>query len=285
MSRWIRQQYEPDFRIELKADKVIYEGKTAFQSVAIFENLTFDRVLMLNGVVQTTEEDEYIYHEMFAHVPILGHGAVRTALIIGGGDGGLLEEMLKHRGIEQVTMVEIDAEVIELSRKYLSSICGKAFEDPRTNLVIGDGLDYLEECGERYDVIAVDCTDPDPGTPAEVLYSERFYRACAKCLAPGGVLVAQNEVVFIEDEHLKVTTARMRRVFKETPCFLVPVPSFFGGAMAFSCGTDNADFRDTSVELLARRFDEAALKDIEYYTPDTHQAAFALPAYIKELVL
>ena len=143
MSEWFEETLHDDMRQRLKMDRVLYDSKTEHQRIVLFENALLGRVLTLDGVVQTTEADEFVYHEMLTHLPILAHGKVRRVLVVGGGDGGMLEELLKHRGVERVTMVEIDRGVIDFSRQYLPEICKDAFDDPRLDLVIADGEPLL----------------------------------------------------------------------------------------------------------------------------------------------
>jgi spermidine synthase len=249
--------------------------------MVLFENTTFGRALALDGVLQTTEKDEFIYHEMLAHLPILAHGAVRRVLIIGGGDGGMLEEVLKHRGVERVTMVDIDDTVIELSKLHLRSICGEAFEDPRLDLVIADGVDFVKTCAERYDVIIVDSTDPLG--PGEVLFTEAFYQSCKRCLTPGGVLVTQNGVPFLQGAELSGTIACLRPLFADATCYLATVPTYVGGPMAFGWASDDPALRRNPVEVLRERFEAAGI-DSRYYSPEIHLAAFTLPPYVAELM-
>lgn len=278
---WFEETLHPGLHTRLRIDRLLYEGKSDHQHLILFENPEFGRVLALNGVVQTTERDEFIYHEMLSHLPLLAHGQAKSVLIIGGGDGGMLEEVLKHQSVERATLVEIDAGVIEFSKQYLRSICGDAFEDPRTEIVIADGVDHVEKTEDRYDVLIVDSTDPIG--PGEVLFTERFYTACKRVLAPGGVLVTQNGVPFVQGEELRNTLAALRPLFADTTCYTATVPAYIGGCMAFGWATDDTQLRDISLEALRRRYTAAQL-DTRYYTPEVHQAAFALPGYIAEII-
>ena len=281
MTRWIEEVLHPGLIFKLEAEKVLYDSRTAHQRVVVFENRTLGRVLALDDIVQTTERDEFIYHEMLSHVPILAHGAVRKALIIGGGDGGMLEETLKHRAIERVTIVDIDEGVIELSKTYLRSICKDAFEDPRTNLVIADGNDFVARCDERFEVIIVDSTDPvGPGVG---LFSEAFYENCRCCLAPGGILVTQNGVPFLQASELVNTLRAFRRLFADASCYLATVPAYVGGPMAFAWGTDDREARATPPAVLQARFQDSGIAT-DYYTPEVHASAFTLPAYIARMI-
>ena len=281
MSRWIEETLHPDFRPRLKADKVLYDSETDHQRLVVFENATFGRVLTLDGVVQTAEGDEFIYHEMLAHLPILAHGAAKKVLIVGGGDGGLLEEVLKHRGVETVTQVEIDAGVVDFSKQYLSSICRNAYDDPRLELVIADGVDFVATCAERYDVAIVDSTDPVG--PGAVLFSESFYGKAKHCLAPGGILVTQNGVPFLQGDELRDTMRAFKALFADAACYLATVPSYAGGPMAFGWGSDDAAKRAVDLATLEQRYKEAGIAT-RYYNPAVHQAAFALPNYVAELI-
>lgn len=265
----------------LRIDRLLYEGKSEHQHLVLFENAQFGRVLGLNGVVQTTERDEFIYHEMLAHLPLLAHGDAREVLIIGGGDGGMLEEVLKHKSVVRATLVEIDAGVIEFSKRYLRSICGDAFEDPRTEIVIADGVDHVESTDRHYDAIIVDSTDPIG--PGEVLFTSRFYSACKRCLTAGGVLVTQNGVPFMQGDELRNTLSVLKRLFADAACYTATVPAYVGGCMAFGWASDNHDLRTVPLATLEARFAAATL-DTRYYNPPVHRAAFALPGYIADLI-
>jgi len=218
---------------------------------------------------------------MLAHPPILAHGGVRRVLIVGGGDGGMLEEVLKHGAVEEATLVEIDAEVIRFAREYLSRICGGAFDDPRTRIVIDDGLRYVETADERFDLIIVDSTDPIG--PGEVLFSDRFYAACRQALAPGGVLVTQNGVPFVQPDELTRSVASLRRLFADVACYLATVPTYVGGPMAFGWACDDAAARQAPEVELHKRFTAAGIAT-RYYRPELHAGAFALPGYVAELI-
>ncbi len=281
MSRWLVEQLHDDFQLGLKADKIHYDSQTEHQRLVVFENGTFGRVLTLDDVVQTTEKDEFIYHEMLAHLPLFAHGAARKVLIIGGGDGGMLEEVLKHDSVEKVTQVEIDAGVIDFSKRYLSSICRDACDGPRLDLVIADGVDFVAACEERYDVAIVDSTDPIG--PGEVLFTETFYGKAKTCLAPGGILVTQNGVPFLQSDELRNTLAAFRALFADAACYLATVPTYAGGPMAFGWASDDPAKRTQGLETLEQRFQVSGIAT-RYYNPAVHLAAFALPTYIAEMI-
>lgn len=280
MTDWFEDFLHAGFRMKLKVDKVLYEGDSDHQKLILFENETFGRVLALNNIVQTTERDEFVYHEMLTHLPLFAHGAVRKVLIVGGGDGGMLEEVLKHKGIEKVTMVEIDQAVVDFSKEHLRFICNDAFEDPRLDLVIADGVEYVETTEERFDVIIVDSTDPVG--PGEVLFTGRFYAAAKKCLAQGGVLVTQNGVPFFQGDELAGTLRCLRPLFRDATYYLAAVPAYTGGMMAFGWATDNITLRQTPVERLRERYRSAGI-ETRQYTPEVHVGAFASPPWVSLL--
>jgi len=278
---WFDETLHAGFRAGLEAQRVIHEDRTAHQHLVIFDHVRLGRVMMLDGIVQTTEADEFIYHEMLAHVPLFAHGDARSVLIVGGGDGGMLEEVLKHERVAKATMVELDRTVVDISRRYLPSICGTAFDDPRTDLVIADGVAFMRDGTDRYDVIIVDSTDPVG--PGEVLFSEDFYASCRRRLGEGGILVTQNGVPFWQDEELRNTARRLKPHFRDVSCYLATVPMYVGGPMAFGWASDDPACRQVDLATLETRRAAAGF-DTWYYTPAVHKAAFALPPYIARLL-
>lgn len=284
MSRWVGETlYEgPDFGYQqrFRVDRVLFEEKTEHQELIIFENAFFGRVMALDGVIQTTDRDEFIYHEMIAHVPILAFGTAKKVLIIGGGDGGVLREVLRHKDIE-CTMVEIDASVVDMSKKYFPDHSAGAFDDPRCNLVIADGLKFVKETSDKFDVIIVDSTDPVG--PGEVLFTSEFYQDCHTCLSTGGVLVTQNGVPFFQGDEATTTHSRMAPYFKDMSFYVIAVPTYIGGFMTLAFASDNPDLRTVPVDVITGRFAKAGF-ETRYYSPDVHKGAFALPPYIQKLL-
>jgi len=280
MSTWIRETLHPDYAQSLRVDEMLYDSETDHQRLKVFQNATFGRVLTLDDVVQTTEGDNFIYHEMMTHLPILAHGAASRVLIIGGGDGGMAREVLRHRSVAHVTMVEIDAGVVDFSKQYLPMLSQGAFDDPRLELVIADGADFIRSTKGGYDVIIVDSTDPIG--PGEVLFTETFYGQAKRALTGDGILVTQNGVPFLQGEELHNTMRAFKALFVDATCYLATIPTYAGGPMAFGWGTDGAA-RATPLDVLQGRFDAAGITP-EYYTPAVHQAAFALPGYVSRLL-
>jgi spermidine synthase len=280
MSGWMRETLHPDYAQSLRVDKMLYDSKTDHQRLKVFENGTFGRVLTLDDVVQTTEGDNFIYHEMMTHVPIIAHGAARRVLIIGGGDGGMAREVLRHDTVEHVTMVEIDAGVVDFSGEYLPMLSRGAFDDARLELVIADGAGFIRRTAGGYDIIIVDSTDPVG--PGEVLFTDTFYGHAKRALTEDGILVTQNGVPFLQGEELTNTMRAFRALFSDATCYLATIPTYAGGPMAFGWGTDGAA-RATPPDVLQGRFDAAGIAT-DYYTPEVHKAAFALPGYVARLI-
>jgi spermidine synthase len=260
-----------------RIDKMYFEQKTEHQHLMIFHNAMLGRVMTLDGVVQTTEVDEFIYHEMMAHVPIFAHGEAKRVLIIGGGDGGMLREVLRHDKVQHVTMVEIDSAVIDMAKEYLPNHSAGAFDDERADIVIADGMDYVRETEDRFDVIISDSTDPIG--PGEVLFSDDFYAQCKRILNEGGVMATQNGVAFFQIDEVTTTSRRMGQHFSDQTFYSAAVPTYYGGVMTFAWGSDNVALRATPLQELQRRFAEAGFKT-RYYSPQVHVASFALPQYI-----
>ncbi|MBD3767650.1 MAG: polyamine aminopropyltransferase [Gammaproteobacteria bacterium] len=254
---------------------------TGFQRLEIFTNPLLGRVMTLDGVVQTTEKDEFVYHEMLTHVPLLAHPLPKRVLIIGGGDGGILREVMKHPCVEQVTMVEIDAAVIETAKQYFPAHSAGAFGDARLQLVIGDGVAFVNETNEQFDVVISDSTDPYG--PAEALFSADFYTAIRRCLAEQGVFVAQNGVPFYQLDELLDTAKRFKPLFVDSHFFTAAVPTYVGGVMTLAWGATDRGLRHTSIEQLQERYAERGLST-RYYTPEMHVASFALPKYVEQAI-
>jgi len=276
---WLFETLYDYYAQALRADKVLFASNTGQQDIRIIENARYGRCLILDGVVQTTEADEFIYHEMLTHTPILAHGDVKSVLIIGGGDGGIAREIAKHPGVKRITMVEIDKGVVEFSKTYLPNLSLGAFDDPRFELVIQDGADYVRGKVGPFDVIVVDRTDPFG--PGAALYTKEFYANCRNVLTEKGILVAQNGVPFQQAEELADTIRDFKEVFEDWACYIATVPSYVGGPMALSWGSKSAANRQVSEEVLTQRFKALDL-DTYYYTPAVHKAAFALPVYIQD---
>jgi spermidine synthase len=281
MVRWIEETFHPHWRVRLEASKVLHEVKTAHQHLVIFKNPTWGTVLMLDGVCQLTTSDEFVYHEMMAHVPLMALAAPTRVLVIGGGDGGVLREVLKHPSVAKATLCEIDRTVIDLSLKHYPQIADGCFDDPRADVVIADGLEYVADTRERFDAIIVDSSEPIG--PSAVLHTRAFFTDCKRALKKGGILVTQNGLPFLFPEHLRATSEIFASLFKATSPYMCTQPCYFGGPFALNAASDSDDLFGVSVGTLKSRMAKRAI-ETRYYTPVGHLAAFALPGYVEKVV-
>jgi spermidine synthase len=282
MERWVEETLHDGFRVRLKADKVLFDSKTEHQQLIIFENEEFGRVMMLDGVVQFSTKDEFVYHEMMAHVPLFAHGKAKKVLIVGGGDGGVLREALRHESVESATLCEIDRSVIDLCSEHFPDVSAGAYDDPRTNVVIDDGTKFVAETEKRFEVILVDSTDPIG--PGAVLFTKAFYAGCKRALEPGGILVTQNGLPFLQGPELKESAGYFRELFTDAFAYVATTPSYFGGSMSYGWASDDTTLRHHPLEEIERRYEAAGKFPTRYWWPEMQAAAFALPAYIRELV-
>ena len=246
----------------------------------IFDKKIFGKVLALDGAIQTTTRDNHPYHEMLLHVPLLAHGDAKQVLIIGGGDGGSLREAVKHP-LERAVMVEIDSEVIDLSKRYLPELSDGAFDNPKAEVVIADGCRYVAETTDRFDVIVVDSTDPIG--PGKVLFTSEFYRDCKRCLNPGGILVTQHGVPLLQADELTDGYRKLSALFDDVTFYLTVVPTYTGGAMTLGWATDEPRHRKVPLGKLEERFAGLGI-ETHYYSPAVHQGAFALPPDVQRLL-
>lgn len=276
MSDYLETLYQ-GYGQRFSMDRLLHEVRTEHQHLVIFENARMGRVMALDGVIQTTEADEFIYHEMLTHVPILAHGNARSVLIIGGGDGGMLREVAKHKQLEKITMVEIDGTVVDMCKEFLPKHSNGAYDDPRLNLVIDDGMNFVATTSEKFDVIISDSTDPIG--PGEVLFSENFYQACHRCLNEGGILVTQNGTPFMQLGEVQATAGRMNGLFADWHFYMAAVPTYIGGSMTFAWGSTRPEYRQLPIATLRERFAQSTI-ETRYYNPEIHQGAFALPQYV-----
>ncbi|MCB1617060.1 MAG: polyamine aminopropyltransferase [Pseudomonadales bacterium] len=278
MERFIETLYD-SWGQQYSIDKIYFENKTDHQHLMIFHNARFGRVMALDGAVQTTEKDEFIYHEMMTHVPILAHGNVRRVLIIGGGDGGMLREVLRHPGIEHVTQVEIDQQVIEMCKTYFPKHSCGAYDDPRVNIVIDDGLNFIKTNTEKFDIVITDCTDPIG--PGESLFTSSFYEGCANALTEEGIFVAQNGVCFMQLDEVTTTAKRLAPYFADCHFYNAAVPTYVGGAMTFAWASHNPVHRTKTTDIIEKNFKNSGIKT-RFYNPALHVGSFALPQYVLE---
>ena len=277
---WIYESLYPDWGQRFLVKRELVRVQSAFQDIVIFESFSHGRVMVLDGVIQITEADEFVYQEMLAHVPLLAHGAASSVLIIGAGDGGVLRRVLRHSTVKRAVMVEIDGEVIRLSKEFLPGIAGDAWNDPRADVIVGDGIDYVKRAADAsFDAIIVDSTDPIG--VGEVLFTDGFYQNCARILTPRGLIVNQCGVPAMQADELRDTSLRRQKYFPHVTAYVAAIPTYVGGFMTLGWAGKDASLTSLSVETITQRARaEGILGTTSYWTPDIHVGAFHLPPYI-----
>jgi spermidine synthase len=279
---WINETLYAEWGQRFLVKRELARVKSDFQDIVVFESYSHGRVMLLDGVVQITEADEFVYQEMLTHVPLLAHGDAKRVLIIGAGDGGVLKRVLQHRNVERAVKVEIDGEVIRLSKEFLPMIGGDAWNDRRAEVIVGDGIDYVRQ-GEAgaFDVIIVDSTDPIG--VGEVLFTDEFYTNAARLLSDRGLIVNQCGVPFMQADELRETNLRRAKSFAETWAYVAAVPTYVGGFMTLGWAAKVPGMRSVPVtEIRARAERNGILGTTRYWTPEIHVGAFNLPPYIAE---
>jgi spermidine synthase len=268
--QWITEELHPYYRKSLRCLKMLVDEQTEFQHIQIAETEYFGKVLVLDGIIQLTELDNMGYHEMITHVPLLAQGNPKRVLIVGGGDGGSLEQVLRYPSVEEVVVCELDRRVVELSREYLTFF-GKPYEDPRAKVVIQDAFVYLENSKNSFDVIISDTTDPIG--EAEKLFSPEFYQRMVSALTPGGAIATQCEQMYFDRALIKGILEMARGLVKNPAYYHTLVPTYPGGGIGFLYVSDQPWTRG-----LDRPYPPGKNN---YLNPEMHRAAFALPEFFK----
>ena len=279
MELWFTEPHTENVRFSMKVDKQVYSGKSEFQRIDIFDSLEFGRVLVLDGYTMLTEKDEFMYHEMIVHVPMCAHPNARRALVIGGGDGGSVRELVRYAALEHIDLVEIDEEVVEACRKYLPQTAGK-LDDPRVHIHYEDGLKFIRHHEDEYDVIVVDSTDPFG--PGEGLFTREFYGNCFRALKEDGIMVNQHESPFYQETAHAMQRAHKRIVnsFPLARVYQVHIPTYPSGHWLF--GFASKKYHPVKGVDWARW--ESLGIATRYYNPKLHAASFALPTYVEEIL-
>lgn len=280
--QWINETLYSGWGQRFRVVREIARTRSAMQDIVIVETETHGRVLLLDGAVQITEADEFVYQEMIVHVPLLVQGDARRVLVIGAGDGGVLRRVLQHRQVESAVMVEIDGEVIRLAREFLPAIGGQAWEDPRARVIVGDGIDYVASAPDAaFDVVIVDSTDP--AGVGETLFTDAFYAHCARVLTPHGLVVNQCGVPFMQPGELAETSLRRARHFRHVGAYVAAVPTYVGGYMTLGLASRSDQLAALDEVTIRNRATSAGIMGLtRYWSPAVQVAAFALPPYIAE---
>ena len=278
---WFREALVEDWGAAMRVKEVLFDEESDHQNVLVMDTERFGRVMALEGIVQVADADEYIYHEMVSHTPLLARPEAERVLVVGGGDGGVLREVFRHKGVTSATLVEIDETVVDFSKKWFPNVSAGAFEDPRLTVEIADGAAFMKAPPGMYDVIIVDSTDPVG--PGKVLFTQDFYEDCRAALTPGGVLITQNGLPFFQPQELRDAHQRLGAVFQHTGFYVMANSSYCGGFMALGFSTDDKAAFSPAPDALRARYASAGLST-KYYTPRLHTAAFALPAWIEDIL-
>jgi spermidine synthase len=274
MELWFTEKQTEHFGITARIKRTLHTEQTDFQKLDMVETEEFGNMLILDGMVMTTQKDEFVYHEMVAHPALSTHPNPKHVLVVGGGDGGVIREVLKHEKVEKAVLVEIDGKVIEYSKKYLPEIAGK-LDDPRVEVLVDDGFMHIHNHKNAYDVIMVDSTEPVG--PAAKLFERGFYQGIYEALKEDGIFVAQTDNPWFKADLIRKVNRDVKEIFPITRLYVANIPTYPSGLWTFTMGSKTYDPLKVKVE-------EIKEMDTKYYTPEIHHACFALPRFVRDLV-
>lgn len=270
---WLKEGQIADAAMTYKIKETLITKTTAFQELAILDSHEFGRMLVLDGIIQTTIKDEFVYHEMISHIPLFTHPNPKKVLVVGGGDGGAIREILKHPSVLKAVLCEIDGAVIEECKKFLPEISCE-LDNPRCEIFVGDGIQYVHNHKNEFDVIIVDSTDPFGS--AEGLFGGSFYKEIYECLTADGIFIAQTETPFYLPDVVKKVFADANAIFPITKLFMAAIPTYPSGFWSFTVGSKKYDPEyanlDNTIDIPTK-----------YYTKKLHKSCFTLPKYIEDL--
>ena len=273
MELWYTEKQTADYGITAKIKDTLITEKTPFQDLAMIDTVEFGRMLVLDGMVMTTIRDEFVYHEMVAHPALFTHPNPQHVLVVGGGDGGVIREVLKHPKVQKAVLVEIDGKVVEYSKQYLPEIAGE-LDNPRVEVIINDGYMHIHDHKNTYDVIMVDSTEPVG--PAVELFSKGFYQGIFEALKADGIFVAQTDNPCFKAELIQQVNRDVKEIFPIVRVYCANIPTYPSGLWTFTMGSKSYD---------PLAVDESTIPEIEtkYYTSRLHKAAFVLPRFVEDL--
>lgn len=276
---WFHERGElwPGQAMSLQIEKILYHGRSDFQDVLVFKSTNHGNVLVLDGVIQVTERDEFAYQEMMAHIPLFAHPKPEKVLVIGGGDGGILREIAKHPGVKEIYICEIDGDVIKYAKQYLPSLA-KGFDDPRVTTKVMDGAKFMDENQESFDVIITDSSDPIG--PASVLFETPFYSAMHKSLRDGGIVCTQGESMWLHLDLIEPLVSAISNFFTTVEYAYTAIPTYPSGQIGFIIAGKNRG----SVKVPVRSPTEDQLDTLKYYSSEIHRASFVLPRFAEKAI-
>ncbi|PKM77053.1 MAG: spermidine synthase [Firmicutes bacterium HGW-Firmicutes-15] len=272
MDFWVTEYQTPALGFSCKTRETLRVEQTPFQHLAVIETEQFGRMLLLDGMVMTTDKDEYVYHEMITNIALNSHPSPKQVLIIGGGDGGALREVVRHPLVEKGTLVEIDEKVIIAARDFFPDLAC-SFLDPKALVVVDDGIDYVKQHLNTFDIILIDSTEPVG--PAVELFSQNFYQSCFDALKEDGMLVVQSESPFYNADVIKMAYGGIKQVFPLTKLYLASIPTYPSGLWSFTVGSKKHD---------PEQVKNVNKYNLKYYTQEVHRAAFGLPQFVKNII-
>jgi len=274
MELWFTEDQTPSMRISCKTTKVLYSERSEYQDIAIIDTEQFGRMLVLDSIIQTNIADEFVYHEMISHVPLFTHKNPEKVVVIGGGDGGVIREMVKHPSIKKAVLAEIDGKVVEACQKYLPEIsCG--LSNPKAEVCIGDGIEYIKNHKNELDVVCVDSTDPIG--PAVGLFAKEFYQSISDSLKDDGIFVAQTESPFFNKELISRVYNDVKSIFPIVRVYFAVIPTYPGGLWTFTMGSKKYDPLDVDISKIPDM-------NTKYFTPEILKSAFVLPKLVQDLL-
>lgn len=270
-----------DAGVFFRRGRLIESSATPYQQLEIFDTPALGRMFRLDGANMTSERDEFFYHENLVHPAALAQDAPKSALVVGGGDGGAIEELFKHPSIERVVMAELDADIVRMARSLFQSVHRGALDDPRLEIRIGDGYAFLNATAEQFDLVLMDLTDPIG--PAAALYTTDFYRAASRVLRPAGTLSLHLGSPFFDPERFGMGMQRLCEVFAVVRPYFVHIP-LYGANWGMACASQRTDPLALSADEIDTRIAQRAIARLQYFNGDTHRAGFALPNFVRELI-
>ncbi|MFH1462547.1 MAG: polyamine aminopropyltransferase [bacterium] len=269
---------KPYTKIGIRLKRKIFSGKSRYQKIEVFDSYEFGRMLVLDGLIQLTKKDEFIYHEMITHPALFSHPNPKNILIVGGGDGGALREVLKHP-IREAYLVDIDKKVIETFQKYLPFVSKGAFKNKKAKVFIEDGMKFIKKYKDFFDIVIIDLTDPSG--PSLPLFSLKFYRDVWRALAKDGIVVTQSGSLLLQFPQVKMISKSLRKIFSSVKIHRTCIPCFFDGEFSFTLGSKRVNLDKANFEKIKERYEKLKLKT-KYYSPEIHFSSAVLPKHHRQ---
>jgi spermidine synthase len=278
MELWFTENQNENVRFGIKIKKHLYSGQSEFQKIDVFETFGFGKLLTIDGIIMVTEKDEFIYHEMISHVPLAAKPDIKSVLVIGGGDGGTVRELTRYKTIQNIDMVEIDKLVVDISKEYIKQT-SENLDDSRVKLYYEDGIEFVKNKVNEYDLIIVDSTDPIG--PGEGLFTEEFYQNCYNALKSDGIMINQNESPYYDKERRELVRAnkKMKKVFPIVEVYQFHMPTYPSGHWLFGFNSKKINPINDSI----KKWNNLNIST-KYYNTEIHKGSFMLPNYVKEII-